>query len=439
MTISYLFGLIKIEGVGSMKHIKWKIVIIILVLICLAGTITGIIFFYYQDQQRKQVYQEAIEVVASFYDDAMQKHPKEDLTIEDLSASYEKINLVDDDHNREALLQKVDDLEQYLMVKNQLQSLFIEDILKPEVGEEDINAIIVQFNQLLPKYRVLLQEQLIQAQGQFASLKEALTAVRALFADDSLSTVLASVSREQYNDALTKVNALKQQDIKQQQLAHLKQVDDLLLAKEEEERRRQAELARIKREQEIKAAWVILDVPYISQNKNNVMNGCEVASLLMGLQYKGYLKDMDLVTYATNVPKSTDPFQGFTHDIFGIEPVSVPHWIAPSPLAKYGRDTSGAVVEDATGASLQDLDNEVVNGNPVVIYLTSKLKEPKSWVEGAPKNVHVLLLTGYNKITGEHIITDPWTHDDGRTKWQVSKATVEKLFNQTGKRAVVIK
>ena len=261
MTISYLFGLIKIEGVGSMKHIKWKIVIIILVLICLAGTITGIIFFYYQDQQRKQVYQEAIEVVASFYDDAMQKHPKEDLTIEDLSASYEKINLVDDDHNREALLQKVDDLEQYLMVKNQLQSLFIEDILKPEVGEEDINAIIVQFNQLLPKYRVLLQEQLIQAQGQCASLKEALTAVRALFADDSLSTVLASVSREQYNDALTKVNALKQQDIKQQQLAHLKQVDDLLLAKEEEERRRQAELARIKREQEIKAAWVILDVP----------------------------------------------------------------------------------------------------------------------------------------------------------------------------------
>ena len=159
----------------------------------------------------------------------------------------------------------------------------------------------------------------------------------------------------------------------------------------------------------------------------------------MGLQYKGYLQGIDLATYASNMPKSTDPFQGFTYDIFGLAPTNVPHWIAPSPLAQYGRSSSGNNgVIDATGKSLDELDSQIQAGNPVVIYLTGKLKSPKAYIENAPKNIHVLLLTGYNAITKEQIITDPWTHDDGRTKWQVSKETVEKIYNATGKRAVII-
>ena len=148
---------------------------------------------------------------------------------------------------------------------------------------------------------------------------------------------------------------------------------------------------------------------------------------------------MDLKTYAENVPKSSDPFSGFTYDIYGIEPTNVPHWIAPQPLAKYGRDSSSNNgVIDGTGKSLDELDAQIQAGNPVVIYLTAKLKTPKPFIENAPKNIHVLLLTGYNSITKEQIITDPWTHDDGRTKWTVSKNTVEKIYNATGKRAVII-
>ena len=181
-------------------------------------------------------------------------------------------------------------------------------------------------------------------------------------------------------------------------------------------------------------------MPYISQNKNGVINGCEAACMLMALQYKGYLQNMDLVTYATNMPKSTNPFSGFTYDIFKEDPVSVPHWIAPSPLVGYGKTSSGYInIEDATGATLTDLDNQVAAGNPVIIYLTSKLNKPKAYIEGAPKNVHVLLLVGYNSITKEQILIDPWTHDDGRTSWHVSKSKIEQIYNNTSKRAVVIK
>ena len=159
----------------------------------------------------------------------------------------------------------------------------------------------------------------------------------------------------------------------------------------------------------------------------------------MGLQYKGYLKDTTLATFAENMPKSTDPFKGFTYDIYTLEPTDVPHWIAPAPLAAYGISSSGDTnIRDATGSSLDDLDKEVANNNPVVIYLTGNFKTPKAYIEGAPKNVHVLLLTGYNSITGDQIIIDPWTHTDGTTRWVLTKTLVESIYNSTDKRAVVI-
>ena len=61
------------------------------------------------------------------------------------------------------------------------------------------------------------------------------------------------------------------------------------------------------RKEEIQKAWTKLNIKYISQNENKVDNGCEAASLLMALQFKGYLKSMNLYDYSDNMPKSDDP------------------------------------------------------------------------------------------------------------------------------------
>ena len=161
----------------------------------------------------------------------------------------------------------------------------------------------------------------------------------------------------------------------------------------------------------------------------------------MGLQYKGYLKDMTLQQYVIDMPKSAtnNPNEGFTHDIYTLQPNNVPHWIAPAPLADFGRKSSGNNnIIDGTGKTLRELDFEILNGNPVIIYATAKFKEPKEWIEGAPKNIHVMLLTGYNKITGEQIITDPWTQDDGKTTWTVKKEILEKSYNAVGQKSIII-
>ena len=197
-----------------------------------------------------------------------------------------------------------------------------------------------------------------------------------------------------------------------------------------------------KRKKEIENAWVKLNVPYISQNKNNILNGCEAASMLMALQYKGYLKEMTLQEYVTYMPLSqnNNPYEGFTHDIYSLQPLTIPHWIAPAPLTQFGISTSGNTnIIDGTGMSIDELDKELDNNNPVIIYLIAKFNPPKETVEGAPRNLHVMLLTGYNKITGDHFVIDPWTHDDGRTSWTVSKELIEEKYNYVGKKSVIVK
>ena len=105
-----------------------------------------------------------------------------------------------------------------------------------------------------------------------------------------------------------------------------------------------------------------------------------------------------------------------------------------------GRNSSGNPnVIDGTGMSLEQLDRELDYGNPVVIYATAKFKTPKAVVEGAPKNLHVMLLTGYNKITKQHLITDPWTYDDGRTSWTLEKNELESIYDAVGRKNVIIR
>lgn len=160
----------------------------------------------------------------------------------------------------------------------------------------------------------------------------------------------------------------------------------------------------------------------------------------MGLKYKGYLLNMDLVTYANNVPKTDNPNTGFYLDIFKKEPVDVAHWIAPAPLVDYGISSSGYTnIINSTGYSLDSLDNEILNGNPVIIYLTFDFNKPYNWSKGVPKNLHVLLLIGYNKITKQQIILDPWYHKNGTYEFTLSYSTVESLYNEIGKKSVIIR
>ena len=392
-------------------------------------------------------YKKTYQAYTLLYKDVDKKIPIDDITLESVEKVKKSVDLVVDKEKKKDLTTNLQELNKYIKLRDDINNYYENDIVKSSTTLEMVNELLERNNKLIKAHQELLLPKINTIKEQVDNINTYKSSVVSLFTDNTYQTVRSDITRENLNQVLALKNNILQQDVINEQDNYLNIVDKELAYREEqerirqeEERKRKEEEARKERERQIKEAWTVLNVPYISQNRNGVINGCEAACMLMALQYKGYLQNMDLVTYATNMPKNTNPFSGFTYDIFTEDPVSVPHWIAPSPLVAYGKTSSGYInIEDATGATLTDLDNQVAAGNPVIIYLTSKLNKPKAYIEGAPKNVHVLLLVGYNSITKEQILIDPWTHDDGRTSWHVSKSKIEQIYNNTSKRAVVIK
>ncbi|MBO5138062.1 MAG: C39 family peptidase [Bacilli bacterium] len=408
-----------------MNKIRFKIILLIIISLCLISG--GIII------QINTTYNIATESLNKLYQDKNKTIPIENIKIKELKETEAKINKIYNKKEKEKLLQYIYNLKEYVEVKVLIDSLFNETTLKYEVNDTDINTVYKKYNKLNKKYQKLLKDKLNNIKNQKEDINNILSAVNNIFKDDQKSVIKESLTRDEITTIKQKLEQIPQKN-------NMVEINNYILIAEEQLLKKEQELEKKKKEEEIKNAWVILDVPYISQNLNQVYNGCEAASLLMGLQYKGYLKEMDIITYSANIPKTDNPNTGFYRSIFDVEPSNLPHWIAPEPLAKYGRETSGNNnVVNITGKSLDELNKELENNNPVVIYATAMFESPKNWIEEVPNNLHVMLLTGYNKITKEQIITDPWTYKTGRTKWTLSKEKLENLYNKVGKKAVTIR
>jgi len=324
-------------------------------------------------------------------------------------------------------------LKKYLNLKSEVDSNFEGTKLKSSVNFEKIIDFNIKYKTLDKKYQEKLSNILVEMESQYTKINLLYFFVDNMYETSEKLEVKETLTRIEYEQSVDAYNNVVQDDIKEEYLVYLNRADEYLKEKERIEEERKYQLA-------IQNAWTKLKVPYVSQNLSNVFNGCEAASLLMALKYKGYLNNMDIITYATNMPKSDDPNTGFYLDIFGKEPKTEAHWIAPKPLVEYGKSSSGySNIIDATGYELHSLRDEVINGNPVVIYLTYDFLKPYNWSKGVPKNLHVLLLTGYNTITKQYLITDPFTRSSGRYEFILSENDINYLYDVVGRRAVIVR
>ena len=385
---------------------------------------------YFLKQREQVIYKEAKASFLKLYADVKEETPAEDITYVDINNARKKVSLIANTYSEEKndMNLKIDSLNDYLALSDEIDYYFEDGILKSDVNENKIHEIEKKFNEIEDVYKKKLENKVTSMIKQYELLLKLDKTIDNLFADSSRKNVAKNINYNDYNEAYNLVNTVKQKEIVKKEKEYLSKVKKELDRKEEEKQKR------------ILNAWTKLKVPYISQNYAKVYNGCEVASLLMALKYKGYLKNTTLNDYAKKVPKSTDPYIGFVNSIYDAEPRDVVHWIAPKALAKFGRDSSNNNnVIDISGSSLSELNKEVEKGNPVIIYLTSYLAKPIAKKNGITGNLHVLLLTGYNSVTGEEIITDPWTRSNGTKTWQISKKKLEKIYNEVGKMAVVVR
>lgn len=329
--------------------------------------------------------------------------------------------------------------ENYRVFAAKTEGYFDGEVVRSAFSEGDLRDVEMLFEGLAEAYRPRAQEKLDVLRSEYEAMRTAREAVSGLF---SGASVRGDVNRAWYSDTKAKVDALKQEDLKEEFKEPLAEVLQAV-EKAEQIARERAEAARRaeeERQRKIAESWRRLDISpyYINQHAAGLDNGCEAAALLMALKYKGYGRGFDFRSFALGMPTSDNPNSGFYLSMTDLEPRDEAHWIAPAPLAAYGAAASGAAVSNASGYSLDQLDQEVANGNPVVVYLTYGLRAPKEYKNGVPRNLHVLVLSGFNSYTGEQVLYDPWPAGYGASV-TVSKATVASLYAASGYRAVVVR
>lgn len=403
----------------------------------------GVFIGYVVDQKKTQEIEEntrikeATSMLANMYQDKEKTKPKLTVTEKQINKLKEKIKSIKTEKERGTLFKEFGKLEKFYQVKIELDHCFQDTVLKETVSRKELEELEILMKELSESYQSLLKEKLNAGFQQVTSIETAIDKLNHLFIDGDYKEVRADVSRAEYQDAYQTMEQLSQKGIFNQYKEKFTRVENKIKEREaEEKRKREEELEKQrqlalekkrKAEEEkrrIEAAYVeIKGIQLINQRTNGVYNGCEAASLLMGLHYKGRALQHNLVSFVNQMPKhESDPHQGFIHSVFDLEPRDVTHWIAPDALSRFG--ASYGSVQNISGSSVTQIKSYINQQKPVVVYVTSGFKKVTSWYGEVPLNLHVVLLTGYNDLNGNYIVMDPWS---GRTI--ISRQVFESTYN----------
>lgn len=388
------------------------------------------ICLFYQDVKASTIQQNSIDMakkeIQNLYQDLSLETPKLDITIKDINKVKTSVSKISDSKQKKYYLNLISDLYKFEAVKSKLYDCFDGDTILSSTTSEDVASVSSLISTLNNKQKTLLIGKYTVLLSEFNYLEDTRKSIRSLFNDDELNVVREDVTSAELAAVSSKINSLSQTDEVERSKTYLDKVSEYLKAKE---KKAEAEAAYMQLVQNSNVE--ISGVPYISQTVNKVYNGCEAASLLMALQYKGIAREYDLATFATMMPKhESDPHQGFINSIFDVAPLSVTHWIAPDALAAFGSKFSN--VTNISGTDAVGVKQYLEQGIPVIVYGTFNFDNVTKWYGEVPLNLHVMLAIGYNKITGDYILNDPWSG-----KITVNKDKFEKIYNQL-KYAVIV-
>ncbi|GAV17420.1 hypothetical protein FAM7821_01924 [Lacticaseibacillus paracasei] len=168
----------------------------------------------------------------------------------------------------------------------------------------------------------------------------------------------------------------------------------------------------------------VLGVQFISQEAAGAPMGCEAASALEALHYKGHAAGHNLATFLKTMPIAANgnPYQGFGGTPYAVVD-GVYQSIFPSAFTPWVSQFGGA--SNISGSSLDGIISQVSAGNPVVAWVTLNYQGPQwhhyDWGNGID-NAHVVTVDGYND-SSMHIV-DP----ENGTYW-ISKSAFNAAYS----------
>ncbi len=164
---------------------------------------------------------------------------------------------------------------------------------------------------------------------------------------------------------------------------------------------------------------MLLPVAHVSQLPE-LPTGCEITSLTTVLNYLGF--DVDKTYMNENYLDKLDGFDGSFYDYFIGDPTTTGSYgcFAPAITSSANRFLmdrhSQLLAYNISGSSVRALLTEVYNGNPVIIWTSSKPDIPTTYTEirlgdntvfNWPSNEHCAVLIGFNLEKNTVFISDP--------------------------------
>lgn len=168
----------------------------------------------------------------------------------------------------------------------------------------------------------------------------------------------------------------------------------------------------------------VLGVSFIIQEAAGAPEGCEAASALEALHYKGHAAGMSLASFLKTMPIAANgnPYQGFGGTPYAVVD-GVYQSIFPSAFTPWVAGFGGA--SNISGSSLDGIISQIAAGNPVVAWVTLNYQGPQwhryDWGNGID-NAHVVTVDGYNGDS-MHIV-DP----ENGTYW-ISKSAFNAAYS----------
>lgn len=326
----------------------------------------------------------------SLYLDKKNKIPKENINNKELNEILLNVDKINYQETKESIKQDVENIKKFNKCQNEINNYVN---LDPTTSKYDLTKLKHSINKLPTQQKEYLNKKMNNILNQYNEFVKYDEHIRSLFLDYDKKIVKNDIS----NDEMKQIK-----QIKNEKYLEIKK-NDIAILNEFLERKNAVSTVKVLNEND---NYFELNVPFVSQVDNNILNGCEIASLLMGLNYKGLELDKTLADLALEIPKSDNPHKGFVNSIYNLEPVSVPHWIAPDALANFGSKYGNVV--DISGSDINDIKRYIDNDSPVIIYATYGFLTPYNWYGEVPNNLHVMVVIGYNKVTGSIVINDPW-------------------------------
>lgn len=164
---------------------------------------------------------------------------------------------------------------------------------------------------------------------------------------------------------------------------------------------------------------MLLPVAHINQLPE-LPTGCEITALTTLLNYLGF--KVDKMYMADNYLDKLETFDGSFYDYFIGDPTTTNSWgcFAPAITTSANRylfdQHSSLFAHNISGSSIKALLSEIADGNPVLVWTSSKpgtetiyspIQLNDNSVFNWPSNEHCVVLIGFNLEKGTVFLSDP--------------------------------